>query len=146
VCVGIGWLSSSHVESWRQGRVGSLREFLPVDDVRLAHFLDCLNRWAQAGGLEADEADYVSATRDRRPLRVTAGADAGTERAWRTRWIPADLPAAARERIVQRQEKPPDLVVVMSASPATKSAPPSTASSPPGPRLSHSGRRRSSWW
>jgi hypothetical protein len=53
VCVGIGWLSSSHVESWRQGRVGSLREFLPVDD------------------------------------------------------------AAARERITKRQEKPPDLVVVM---------------------------------
>ena len=35
VCVGIGWLSGSHVESWRQGRVGSLREFLPVDDARL---------------------------------------------------------------------------------------------------------------
>jgi hypothetical protein len=113
VCVGIGWLSGSHVESWRQGRVGSLREVLPVDDARLTHFLDCLTRWAQASGLEAAEADYVSATRDRRPLQVTGGANAETERAWRTRWIPADLPAAARERIVQRQEKPPDLVVVM---------------------------------
>jgi hypothetical protein len=25
VCVGIGWLSASHVESWRYGRVGSVR-------------------------------------------------------------------------------------------------------------------------
>jgi hypothetical protein len=113
VCVGIGWLSGSQVDFWRQGGVAALCEYLPVDDVRLTQFLDCLGRWARAGGLEAAEADYISATRDRRPLRVTAAENADTERAWRTRWIPADLPAAARERIVQRQEKPPDLVVVM---------------------------------
>ncbi len=113
VCVGIGWLSGSHIESWRYGRVGSLSEFLPVDDARLTQFLDCLSRWAASSGLEPAEAEYVSATRDRRPLRVTAGENADTERAWRTRWISPDLPAAARERVVQRQEKPPDLVVVM---------------------------------
>jgi hypothetical protein len=113
VCVGIGWLSGGQVEFWRQGGVATLCEYLPVDDARLTHFLDCLNRWAQASGLEAAEADYVSATRDRRPLRVTAAENAGTERAWRTRWISPDLPAAARERIVQREAKPPDLVVVM---------------------------------
>ena len=113
VCVGIGWLHGRHIESWRQGRVGSLSEFLPVDDTRLSDFLDCLGRWAQAAGLESVEADYVSATRDRRPLFFTASAAPEAERAWRTRWIPAGLPAAARERAVQRQEKPPDLVVVM---------------------------------
>ncbi len=36
VCVGIGWLSGSHLEAWRHGRAGALREFLPVDDDRLA--------------------------------------------------------------------------------------------------------------
>jgi len=113
VCVGIGWLSGSHVEAWRQGRVGSLREFVPVDDARLAQFHDCLSRWARASGLEPAEAEYVSATRDRRPLLFTAGATPEAEHAWRTRWMPADLPAAARERVVKRQEKPPDLVVVM---------------------------------
>ena len=115
VCVGIGWLSSSHVEAWRQGRAGSLLELLPVDDAKSTHFLECLNRWARASGLEPVEADYISATRDRRPLRLTADADADpeAERAWRTRWIPAEVPAATRQRIVQRQEKPPDLVVVM---------------------------------
>jgi hypothetical protein len=113
VCVGIGWLSASHVESWRYGRVGSLSEFLPVDGARLTDFHDCLSRWAQAAGLEPVEADYVSATRDRRPLLFTASAAPEAERAWRTRWIPAGLPAAARERVVKRQEKPPDLVVVM---------------------------------
>ena len=113
VCVGIGWLNGSHIEAWRHGRAGSLHELLPVDDAKLTYFLDCLNRWARVSGLEAVEADYISATRDRRPLCLTAGADPETERAWRTRWIPAELPAATRKRIVQRQDKPPDLVVVM---------------------------------
>jgi hypothetical protein len=113
VCVGIGWLSGRHVEAWRQGRAASLRELLPVDDTRLTQFLGCLDDWARASGLEQAETDYVSATRDRRPLCFTAAQDPGTERAWRTRWIPTDLPAAARERVVRRQEKPPDLVVVM---------------------------------
>jgi hypothetical protein len=113
VCVGLGWLHGRHVESWRYGRVGSLSEFLPVDDTRLTDFHDCLSRWAQATGLEPVEADYVSATRDRRPLLFTASAAPEAERAWRNRRIPAGLPAAARERAVQRQEKPPDLVVVM---------------------------------
>jgi hypothetical protein len=45
---------------------------LPVDDARLTQFLACLDDWARASGLERAETDYVSATRDRRPLRFTA--------------------------------------------------------------------------
>src|SRR5690242_17666877 len=85
VCVGLGWLHGRHVESWRYGRVGSLSEFLPVDDTRLTDFHDCLSRWAQATGLEPVEADYVSATRDRRPLRVTPRLPGGPRRAARCR-------------------------------------------------------------
>ena len=113
VCLGIGWLNSSNVDSWRHGRVPSLEYFLPVQDDKLTQFFEYLRSWADAEGLEPGEADYVSATRDRRPLHFTAAAVPETERAWRTRWIPADLPVASRERIVQRQEKPPDLVVVL---------------------------------
>ena len=113
VCLGIGWLNSSNVDSWRHGRVPSLEYFLPVRDDKLTQFFEYLRRWADAEGLEPGEADYVSATRDRRPLHFTAAAVPDAERAWRTRWIPAGLPAVTRERVVQRQEKPPDLVVVL---------------------------------
>jgi len=112
VCLGIGWLNSSNVDSWRHGRVPSLEYFLPVQDDKLTQFLEYLRRWADTEGLERGEADYVSATRDRRPLRFTSHAASEAERAWRTRWIPAGLPATTRERIAQRQDKPPDLVVV----------------------------------
>ena len=54
----------------------------------------------------------MAATRDRRPLRFTADGDQATELAWRTHWMRADLPAAARERLTGGRSKPPDLVVI----------------------------------
>ena len=94
VCLGIGWLNSSNVDSWRHGRVPSLEYFLPVQDDKVTQFFEYLRRWADAEGLEPGEADYVSATRDRRPLRFTSHAVSEAERAWRIRWISAGLPAA----------------------------------------------------
>ena len=49
-------------------------------------------------GSPPSEVAYVAATRDQRPLRFTADGDQATERAWRTHWMRADLPEAARER------------------------------------------------
>jgi len=113
VCLGIGWLNSSTVDRWRQGRVDSLAILLPVQEDKLTQFLDCLERWARANGLNPAETDYVAAARDRHLLRFTTDAHPAAERAWRTHWIPADLPAAQQERIVERQGKAPDLVVVL---------------------------------
>jgi len=58
------------------------------------------------------EAEYVSATRSRRPLRFFTGAPEVLEAAWRTRWVSGDLPAQKRARITKAQDPPPDLVVV----------------------------------
>ena len=52
------------------------REFLHVDADAITDFIDCLDRWARPRALQRPEAEYVSATRDRRPLRVIAGAPA----------------------------------------------------------------------
>jgi hypothetical protein len=49
-------------------------------------------------------------------LRFTAGPDPEAERVWRTRWLPADLPAAAKERIVQREQKVAALTLAVVAS------------------------------
>jgi len=113
VLTGIGWLPTTVVERWRQGRVGYLEEVLSVDPAKLASVLAFLADWARQGGLEPAETDYVAATRDRRPLRFSAGGDGAAERAYRTHWISPTLPEATRERLTQRQNKPPDLVVVM---------------------------------
>lgn len=112
VCVGLGWLRDSNLEDWRRGRVDDLEYFLPVHDERLVDLIVYLHEWAQARGLTRIDTDYVSATRDRRPLRFFTHGEPVEEAAWRSQWISADIPAERRERIVERQAAPPDLVVV----------------------------------
>jgi hypothetical protein len=108
VCIGLGWLHRRHVDSWRQGRVPDLEQFLPVHDDKLASVPECLRQWAEANGLKPVETEYVAATRDRRQLRFTSGGDPATERAWRTHWVSPELSAPQQERMAA----PPDLVVV----------------------------------
>lgn len=108
VCVGLGWVASRNVDSWRQGRVPDLESFLPVHDDKLAQVLVILQRWAEANGLNPVETGYVAASRDRRQLRFTSAGDPAAERAWRTHWVSPHLSTAQQERM----EAPPDLVVV----------------------------------
>lgn len=112
VCVAIGWLSSAQADNWRQGRVASLEEVLPVDAARLADMLGCLESWAAGKGLQRGEASYIAATRDRRELRFTADGPPGTERAWRVQWTSPHLTGKQAERIASKRSAAPDLIVV----------------------------------
>ena len=109
VCLGIGWLQPSNVEDWRRGRVDDLDYFLRTDAAAL---LVHLQEWATAKGLKPFEADYVSASRSRRPLRFSSLDEPALERAWRTHWITPDLPDKQAERVIERQSAPPDLLVI----------------------------------
>ncbi len=101
------------VDRWRQGRVDYLEKLVSAEPGKRASVLEYLGRWAQAAGLTPAETDYLAASRDRRALRFTAADDPGAERAYRTHWISPELSGARRERLMQRQSKAPDLVVVM---------------------------------
>ena len=68
VCLGIGWLQPPNLDDWRHGRVDDLDYFLPKHDDRSVAFLAHLAEWATAKGLKPVQADYVSASRSRRPL------------------------------------------------------------------------------
>jgi hypothetical protein len=113
VLTGLGWLHGRKVDEWRQGRIGHLEQALTTRPDRLAVVLAALRRWAEGEGLLASEMPYPSATRDRAPLRFTAGGDEAAERAYRTHWISPDLSEARRERLIERQSRAPDLVVVV---------------------------------
>jgi hypothetical protein len=108
VLVGVGWLAPSHIDGWRQGRIESLESIAPVDPNKIEAALSALQRWAQDRRLKPSETEYVARTRDRRTLRFSINGDAAVERAYRTHWISPDLP----QRAVERQSKPPDLVVI----------------------------------
>jgi hypothetical protein len=112
VTLGIGWLQQPNIDAWRQGRVDSLDEILPIAPDREAAFLEYLAGWATAKGLRPQHADYLTATRDRRPLRFSGVGEAAREAAWRTHWVAPDLTQAQEERITKKQAAVPDLVVV----------------------------------
>jgi hypothetical protein len=55
---------------------------------------------------------YPARARDPRPLRFTASGDPDVERSYRTHWISPEMSENDRERLAERQGRPPDLVVV----------------------------------
>jgi hypothetical protein len=112
VLTGLGWVPPGLVTDWRQGRTPHLEAVAAVSADRLADALEVFHRWVAHRGLRPSEVEYLAAARDRRPLRFTAAGDPGLEQRYRTHWTPADLPEPQRVRLVARQSKAPDLVVV----------------------------------
>jgi hypothetical protein len=108
VLIGLGWLAPPHIDGWQQGRIESLEGIAPVDPSKIAAALESFQRWAQDRQLTPSETEYVARTRDRRQLRFSVSGDADIERTYRTHWLSPDLP----QRAVEKQSKPPDLVVI----------------------------------
>lgn len=112
VMLAIGWLASSHLAEWRQGRIECIEPVLQTKPARVAQAMRALREWAQGRGLAPNEIAYPARIRDRRPLRFSASGDPEIERACRTHWVSPDLAGPARDRLLARLAKPPDLVVV----------------------------------
>ena len=108
VLVGLGWLAPSHLDRWRQGRVESLERVVQANLRKITAAMTELRHWAQHKGLNPSETAYLARTRDRRPLRFSVSGDDGIERAYRTHWVAPEL----SQRTVERQSRPPDLVVI----------------------------------
>ncbi|PZG21365.1 DUF2293 domain-containing protein [Nonomuraea aridisoli] len=109
VVTGLRWLHSRHVDTWRQGRVGTLAELAAVDEERLLTTAALLRDWARAKGLKPVETPYVAGTRDRRELRFTSGPE---QEPFRVHWLSPDLGEARVRRLTEAQSKAPDLVAV----------------------------------
>ena len=108
----MGWLSPSGVDLWRQGRVPCLENEIQAGLGKVSAAAAILSRWARDKGLRPSETAYVARTRDRRTLRFSVSGDPAIERAYRTHWVSPELSEAKRQRLAERQSKPPDLVVI----------------------------------
>lgn len=112
VLCGLGWLAPPNVDRWRSGRMPELASLLPVPLERVASVLDVAGRWAAEQGLLAVEGEELTVGRDRRPLRFADDGPVALERAVRTHWVSPQLSAAKQERAAERQNRPPDLIVM----------------------------------
>lgn len=108
----LGWLPAQRVDDWRQGRLPCLERGVEASLGKVSTAMGLLRSWARARGLVATETAYVARSRDRRPLRFSVSENPDIERAYRTHWVSASLSQAKRERLAERQSRPPELVVV----------------------------------
>ncbi|HET9654773.1 MAG TPA: DUF2293 domain-containing protein [Kineosporiaceae bacterium] len=112
VLVGIGWLAPVHVDRWKQGRIPYLEDLVQVRPDRIRQAADLFESWARGRGLDPSDTVPLARARHRTELRFGPSADPVLERAVRTSWISPELAGRARERVVARQTKAPDLVVI----------------------------------
>lgn len=112
VLIGLGWLHPVHLDPWRQGRVADLEQLVQVRPEKVALAIELLGPWATARGLRPSEAEYLARSREREPLRLSAGGDEAIDAAFRTRWLSPELTDREQEQLSERQNRPPELVVV----------------------------------
>jgi hypothetical protein len=112
VLVGLGWLHPSNVDRWERGRIEYLELAVFVGSEKIAAALEALLDWARERELRPREMGYSARARDPRPLRFSADGDPEIERLYRTHWVSPEMSEAGRERLAERQGRPPDLVVI----------------------------------
>jgi hypothetical protein len=112
VLTGLGWLPPSSERAWRQGRLPYLECAMTANPAKISTAMRHVRRWAEGRGLRASETAYVARTRDRRALRFSKSGQPSIELAYRTHWVSPELSERKRQRLAERQSRPPDLVVV----------------------------------
>ena len=112
VFLGLGWLAPSGEQAWRQGRTPYLERVITANLSRITTAMRCFRAWARRRGLKPSETAYVAALARPPRAAVQQERQTGLERAYRTHWVSPRLSERKRERLAERQSKPPELVVI----------------------------------
>lgn len=110
----MGWLQPSHVESWRKAHSAFpvLEQFIQGSPQRRALANQFFLEWVHEQGLEPVPASYKRAgVHGEEPLRITATGDAEAEEFFTTHFAPASLTPRKAERLKEKLNKAPELVV-----------------------------------
>lgn len=112
VLLGIGWLDGGTMERWRRGQIDCLEGALQTSPPRISEALKLFQSWAAGRGLSASETHYVARTPQRQTLRFSRSGDPAIEARYRTHWVSQALPEKKRERLSEKANRAPDLVVI----------------------------------
>lgn len=110
--IGLGWLAPSHLDAWRQGRTRDLESVVDAGLGKVSTAMRSFESWAHQRGLVPSETAYVARTTARHPLRFSRSGEPALERAYRTHWVSPAVSERRRERLAERANRPPDLLVI----------------------------------
>jgi len=113
ILLGIGWLNAGPVRDWQTGRVDHLEDAMQIQTSRLAEAMKLFRGWAIEKSLSPSVTDYVARTPQRQTLRFTRRGDTAIEEQYRTHWISAEVSKKERDRLVEKANRPPELVVIL---------------------------------
>jgi hypothetical protein len=112
VLLGVGWLQPAWMDRWQQGRVDYLEHAVQAGPGNVSSAMRVFRRWAEDRGLKPSETEYLARSRERQRLRFSESGDPSIERAYRTHWVSPALSERKAAALMERQSKPPDLVVI----------------------------------
>jgi hypothetical protein len=110
--VGIGWLDPGTVNRWRRGQIEFLEAAIQTNLARISEAMKLFRAWAAAKELLASETDYVARTAQRQRLRFSRSGNPTIERLYRTHWVSPELSERKRERLAEKANRAPQLVVI----------------------------------
>jgi hypothetical protein len=112
VLCGMGLLASSHVESWRKGRIDFLERVIQGNLHKVSSSIAIFRRWAQQKGLKPSEACYVRRTRtDTVDLQFSKSGDPAIEKSYRTHYVSSALSELKQQRLKEKLSEPQKPVV-----------------------------------
>lgn len=112
VLVRMGWLDPGSVKRWRLGQVPYLEDVVQSNLPRISEAMKLFRSWASARGLFPSETHYVARTPGRQTLRFSKSGDPTIEKLYRTHWVSNILSEKKRERLTEKANKAPELVVI----------------------------------
>ena len=112
VLLGIGWLDGGTVQRWRQGQIDHLESVVHTNLSRISEAMRLFRSWATSKGLFPSETAYVARRPQRQTLRFSKSGDPTIERLYRTHWVSPQLSESKRQRLAEKVNRPPELVVI----------------------------------
>jgi hypothetical protein len=92
--------------------VDSLERVTQTNLPRISEAMKLFRAWAAEKGLRPSETHYVARTPQRQTLRFSVSGHPTIERLYRTHWVSPALSEKKRERLTEKANRAPNLVVI----------------------------------
>jgi hypothetical protein len=112
VLMAIGWLKQVHVEDWRRGRVAYLEQVIEANLSKISCAMKCFHRWAVNKGLKPSVTVYMKWGKGaKKKLRFSISGNSKIEISYSTHYLSPLLSDKKTQRIEQKLEQAPELLV-----------------------------------
>jgi hypothetical protein len=117
VLLGMGWLQPIHIQDWRKGRISYLEKVIQGNLNKISYTMKCFRTWANKKGLKASQTAYLARTKGpKRELQFSKSNNVEIEKAYRTHYISPVLSEKKQQRLKEKLDKAPELVVFITIS------------------------------